>query len=184
MTHLTDRIAEFVFGELSASEMAEGQRHLAQCSDCRQQVENFQGTYAMLKTSPDADPPRRILFEFEKRQTPGWIWRWLAPMASSAAIALAIVTLTPRPQPQIIERAGKQEVAAATATPAPAPVAQQINYQQLIDDLRAELKARDAADTKEFQRVGGRMILLEAYQQSIDRDVAETKSAMQLLAAK
>src|SRR5436190_23660522 len=103
MTHLTDKIAEFVFGELSASEMTEGQRHLAQCPDCRQQVERFQGTYAMLKTSPDTEPPRRVLFEFEKRPTSAWIWRWLAPMATSAAVAVAIVTLTPRPQPQIIE---------------------------------------------------------------------------------
>jgi anti-sigma-K factor RskA len=181
MTHLTDKVAEFVFGELSASEMAEGQRHLAQCSDCRQQVENFQGTYAMLKTSPDAEPPRRILFEFEKRQTPGWIWRWLAPMATSAAVALAIVTLTPRPQPQIIERVVKQEVPAATSPAA----AQPVNYQKLIDDLRAEMKARDAANSQELQRMGGRVVYLEASQHSMDRDVAETQSSMQyLLAAK
>jgi hypothetical protein len=184
MTHLTEKVAEFVFGELSPSEMAEGQRHLAQCSECRQQVDQFQNTYAMLKASPDAEPPRRILFEFEKRQAAGWVWRWLGPMAASAAVALAIVTLTPRPQPQVIEHVSKQEVAAATPAPTPAPGAQQINYQQVIDDLRTELKERDVAEGKEFQRVRGQMALLEAYQQSMDRDIAESKSAMQYLASK
>ena len=66
MSHLNEKIAEFIFGELSEQEMADAQRHLAQCSDCREQVEQFQTTYAMLKSSPDAEPPRRILFEFEK----------------------------------------------------------------------------------------------------------------------
>jgi anti-sigma factor RsiW len=165
MSHLSEKLAEFVFGELSAPEMAEAQRHLAECADCRQEIESFQSTYAMLKSSPDAEPPRRILFEFEKPRATGWIWRWLAPMAASAAVAWAVVTFSPRPQPQV------------------ASVQQQAAVQQLIDGIRAELKDRDAAETKEFQRVRGQMELLEAYQQSLDRDIAESKSAMQLYAA-
>lgn len=178
MTHVTDKIAEFVFGELSASEMAEGQRHLAQCSDCRQQVESFQGTYAMLKASPDTEPPRRVLFEFEKRPTPGWIWRWLAPMATSSAVAVAIVSLSPRPQPQIIERVVQQQVAA----PAPA-AAQPVNYQQIVDELRAELKKRDVEQAKQFDRVRDEMMFLHRTQQALEKDTDLNSSAIQKYAA-
>jgi hypothetical protein len=178
MTHLTDKIAEFVFGELSAAEMAEGQRHLTQCSDCRQQVENFQGTYAMLKTSPDAEPPRRILFEFEKPQASGWIWRWLAPMATSAAVAVSIVSFWPKPQPQIIERVVQQQVTA------PAPVASQpVDYQQTINELRAELQKRDAEQSKQFQRVRDEMMAFHRTQQALEKDTDWNSSEIQRYAA-
>ena len=41
MSHLSGKLAEFIFEELSASEMAETKRHVAECSDCREQVEQF-----------------------------------------------------------------------------------------------------------------------------------------------
>src|SRR5690348_3629271 len=83
-------------------------------------VEQYKSTYAFLKSSPDVEPPRRMLFEFEKPQTAAWLWRWLAPMAASAAVAFAVVTFTPRPRtpPQIVERVVQQQASA----PAPAPV--------------------------------------------------------------
>jgi hypothetical protein len=62
-------------------------------------VEHFESTYAMLKSSPDVEPPRRIMFEFEKpKAAAGWLWRWLGPMTAAAAVAFAVVTFTPRPQ--------------------------------------------------------------------------------------
>src|SRR5215831_13359658 len=100
-------------------------------------VEHFRSTYNMLKSSPDVEPPRRIMFEFEKPRQAAWLWRWLAPMAASAAVAFAVVTFTPRLQapPQIVERVVQQQV----STPAPTPV----DYQQQIDELRTELQKRD-----------------------------------------
>jgi anti-sigma factor RsiW len=106
-SHLTEKLAEFVFEELPMPEMAEGRRHLAECSDCREQVEQFQSTHAMLRTSVDVEPPRRIMLEFEKPRVASWMRRWLAPMAASAAVALAVVTFVPRPQPQIVELANE-----------------------------------------------------------------------------
>src|SRR3954470_1205476 len=140
MTHITEKVAEFVFEELTPSAMADARLHLTQCQECRKRVEEFQSTYAMLKTSPDHELPRRILFEFEKPRSTSWIYRWLAPMATSAAVALAIVTLAPRPQPQpqIIERVVQQQQASA--------VPQQVNYQQMIDEIRTELKKQNAED--------------------------------------
>ena len=97
MSHLNERIADYVFEELSSGEMAEAGRHIAECSDCRTQVENFQRTHKMLKTSPDVDPPRNIVFEFEKpvRHTAGSFWRWLAPVSAAAALVVGIAVAAP-----------------------------------------------------------------------------------------
>jgi anti-sigma-K factor RskA len=177
MPHLTEKIAEFIFGELSAQEMAEAQRHLSECSDCRDQVEHFQTTYAMLKASPDVEPPRRILFEFEKPRTSAWIWRWLAPMAASAAVAAVVVTFTPRPQqpPQVIERVVREQAAA--------PPAQPVDYQKIIDDLREEIKQRDAAQARQLQDVRHDVALLDKYQQSVERETWDNGASIQKLAA-
>jgi anti-sigma-K factor RskA len=179
MPHLKEKVAEFIFGELSAQEMADAQNHLAQCADCRQQVEHFQTTYAMLKTSHDVEPPRRIMFEFDKPRAAAWIWRWLGPMAASAAVAAAVASFTPRPQsqPQIIQRIVQQP------GPAAAAASQPVDYQQMIDDLRAELKKRDTQQVKEFQRVRGEMALWEAYQLKLERDTDSNASQIQLLAS-
>ena len=182
-SHVKERLAEFVFGELSASEMAEGRRHLTECADCRQQVELFQHTHAMLKTSPDAEPPRRIIFEVEKKSVAPWVWRWLAPMAASAAVALAVVSVAPRPQPQIVERVIQQQAAAQ-------PAAQPIDYEKIISELRAsqevwlasELKKREVEQAREIQRVRGDVAQLDAYQQRLYRDNAENKASIQYLA--
>jgi hypothetical protein len=177
MPHLTEKVAGFIFGELSAQEMTDAQRHLAQCSDCREQVEQFQTTYAMLKTSTDVEPPRRILFEFEKPRLAAWVWRWLAPMAASAVVAGAVVTFTPRPQPQVIERIVQQP---ATI---PLPTSQPVDYQQIITELRADVKRHDVEQVKEFQRMRGEMALWEAYQLKLERDTDSNSSQIQLLAA-
>jgi len=177
MPHLTEKVAEFIFGELSPQEMAEAQRHLTQCSDCRQQVEQFQTTYAMLKTSPDVESPRRILFEFEKPRTSAWIWRWLAPMAASAAVAAVVVTFTPRPQQPspIIQRVVEQH--------ASAPQAQPVDYQKIIDDLREEMKQRDAAHARQLQEVRHDVALLDNYQRSVERETWDNASSIQRLAS-
>jgi len=177
MPHLTEKIAEFSFGELSAQEMADAQRHLAQCPGCREQVEQFQTTYAMLKTSSDVEPPRSIMFEFEKPRAAAWIWRWLAPMAASAAVAALVVTLTPRPQqpPQIIERRVVEQQAAAGQ-------AQPVDYQKIIDDLKEEIKQRDAAQSRQLQQVRHDVALLDNYQRTVERETWDNAGSIQQLA--
>ena len=167
--HVNERIAEFVFEELSAAEMTDAKRHLAQCTDCREQVEQFQTTHAMLRTSADVEPPRRVMFEFEKRQEATWIWRWLAPMAASAAVAFAVVSLTPRPAPQIVDRVVQQQ---APVSQAVQPVAAEpVDYQKIQAWLTSELNRRDAAHTTELRRVKGDIAWLERFQ-----DVVSTKT--------
>jgi hypothetical protein len=188
MNHINDKIADFVFQELSLQEMKAATTHLAECSGCREQVEQFQSIHARLKTSPDLEPPRRVLFEFEKPRVSSWMWRWLAPMAASAAVSLAVVNLaSPRQTPpQVIEHVVPQQTAA------PAPSAQPINYQEIVNQLQAadrawledELKKRDAVHAKEIQRVRGEVDNLAFYQRIVDRDTQENKRDVQLLAAR
>src|SRR2546423_15026168 len=92
MTHLGEHITDFVFGELSASEMDEARRHIAGCEACRQEVEQFERTRSMLKMLPDVEPPRSIVFEVER---PGTAWRWLVPVAAAAAILIAVLIALP-----------------------------------------------------------------------------------------
>jgi hypothetical protein len=184
MRHVTDKIAEFVFAELSETEMVETKRHLAQCADCREQVGQFETTRMMLKTSPDVEPPRRILFEFERSRVATWMWRWLAPMAASAAVAFAVVQFTPRPQPQIVEHVVTQ--------PAVQPAAEAVDYQRIINELRAservwlanELTKQNLSHARELLRVRGELDQLEGYQRASYREIVDNSRSIQLLAAK
>jgi hypothetical protein len=184
MTHITDKIADFVFQELSARDLSDFKEHVGACSTCRKQVEEFQRTLSMLKVSPEIEPPRSICFEFEKPRTPSWLWRWMAPMAASAAVALAVVSFAPR-QVQIVER-----VVDRPATQQPA--AQPIDYQRIVNDVRAaeqawlenELKTRDASQSKDVLRLRGELQALDFYQRSLQRETWENARDVQLLAAK
>jgi hypothetical protein len=176
MSHLSEKLAEFVFEELPMPEMVEARLHVAECSDCRHQVEQFQATHAMLKMSPDAEPPRRIMFEFEKSRAASWMWRWLAPMAAAAAVALAVVSFVPRPQGQIVERVVQQQAAAQPSQVAAEPV----DYQKIQEWLTKELNKRDAAQGKDLQRVRGEVAELYKTQRV---DYRQTAEAMQYLVA-
>ena len=178
--HISERIADFVFEELPAAEMVETRQHLTQCFGCREQVEQFQMTHAMLKSSPDAEPPRPIMFEFDKPRTASWIWRWLGPMAVSATVALAVVNFAPRPQPQIVERLVQQQ-----APPQPGSVAAQpVDYEKIQIWLASEVSRQTAAQVKEVQRMRGELALLDRYQREMERETIENGSSIQLLAQK
>src|SRR5262245_35347463 len=183
MTHITDKIADFVFQELPAQELSQVEEHIGKCSFCRKQVEEFKATVSMLKASPEIEPPRNIYFEFEKRRAASWLWRWVAPMAASAAIALAIVNFVPR-EVRVVERVVDQ--------PVMQPAAQPIDYQKILNELRAseqlwlenELQKRDASQGKEVQRLRGELAALDYYQHALQRETWENARDVQLLAAK
>lgn len=182
MSHLSEKLAEFVFGELSTFEMAEAKRHLADCADCRQQVEQFQRTHALLKASPDVEPPRRIIFEVEKPVFTPWVWRWAGPMAASAAVALAIVTFMPVRQPAPVERI--VTVGAVSGRPGGSESAPKVDYEKIQVWLTAEMNKRDLAQRKEIQRVRGELALLDSLQRAVYKETLENASTIQLLAQK
>jgi len=95
MSHITDKVAEFVFEELSSSEMTEARKHVASCDECKVRVEQFQHTLSMLKTSPELEPPRDIVFEFEKRPAKRF-WQWMPATVAVAALLLITIALAGR----------------------------------------------------------------------------------------
>src|SRR5437867_3434548 len=180
MSHLSDKLTELIFEELSASEMAEAKRHLAQCSDCRQQVEQFQRTHAMLRALPDVDPPRHIIFAPPER--PAWLgifdWRAALPVSAAVALILAMFVLfSPNPAPVIV------------SVPAPAPPTvqvQNVDYDRITREVgqseRVWLAGEVEKRGKEIQRLQGSLDYYEHLQHDVWKVPLENAGSIQLLA--
>jgi hypothetical protein len=183
MAHLNDKLADFFYEELPATEMAEAQRHVAKCADCRAQVQLFEQTHLALKILPDAELPRRVVFAAPERQARWAVldWRFLAPMAAAlAALVIAIMpasSLAPAPGP------------APVTAPAPAPVVTQpqtIDYDRIVDQVRQsdrewfadQLEKRD----REIRQLQGQIAYYESYQRTVMKETLVNASSIQLLA--
>jgi anti-sigma factor RsiW len=194
MPHLSEKIAEYVLGELSENETADAARHLENCPACRNEVEAFRSTHAFLRTSPDLEPPRRIIFEAEKRPF-AWM-RWI-PVGAAAAVMLAVVLAAPvhvqwgdsRLTVTLGEAAPPASIP-ASASQQPAP--QAVNYEEIAatlgetqqEWLAGELRARDSAHSQEIQRLRADLAYLENMQRVMYRDTIENASSIQLLASR
>ena len=95
----------------------------------------------------------------------------------------ARLAVRPQPQPQIVEHFVPQQQQPVVQS-ALSPAAQPVDYQKMINELRAELKARDAAQAKEMQRIHGKVDLLDNYQLAVERDTLDNSRSIQLLAAR
>jgi hypothetical protein len=195
MAHLKEKIAELVFGELPGEEMTEARLHLEGCGDCRNEVEAFQRTQAFLRVSRDSDPPRQIIFESEKNSS---VRRWLIPVGAAAAVLLAVLVALPihlqwRDSQLIIAFGAIPETAAPVPGPAVVvrePIVQPVDYERIIAAVRAqqegwlrdELQARDAANTRQVQRLSGDIAYLESMQRVMYRETLDNASTIQLLA--
>jgi negative regulator of sigma E activity len=179
MNHLEDKVADFFYGELSASEMGDARNHVAECADCRVQVANFERTHLALKASPDQDPPRHIVFAPPGRRPWRSVFDWPAAvpsLAAAAALIIAVmVAMRPVPAP------------ASVSTPAPVVVqAQDVDYNRIIDGVRqserawlvGELEKRD----REIRQLQGELAYYESFQRSVLRQTMENASSVQLLA--
>ena len=193
MKHLGERITDYVFGELSASEMAEVKSHLLQCADCTKEVDQFQRTHSVLKASPDVNPPRSMVFEFEK---PGMnrFWRWVAPIAAAAVLVIGVALTAPVQ----IQWEGSQltiafgKIAAPAAPPAvasqPAVVerilTEPVDYARIEKWIDDELGRKTAGQAKETLRLQGQLAYLESLQLANERNIMATESSFQLLASR
>jgi predicted anti-sigma-YlaC factor YlaD len=158
MSHLTEKLAEFVFEELPEPEMAEAKRHLTECASCREQVERFQQTFLKLKVAPDVELPRNIVFDFE-RPAKSRVWRWFPAAAAIAALLLITIAL-----------AGRVHI--------------QWHDSQLtiaFGEITAPSTDQDALEV-EIQRLQGHVAYLESRQQVFERDAILTASTIELLA--
>jgi anti-sigma factor RsiW len=194
MTHLGERITDFVFGELSVAEMAEARQHMAECAECRGEVQQAERTYAMLKASPDVEPPRHIVFEAEKRSI---AWKWFASFAVAAALVIAVLIAVPTQvqwhDSQLSISFGKVQTPAVTSAVAALPVvlqpAQPIDYDKVAQQVQnsqhewfvSELKKRDVQQTLELKRLQGQLVDLNAQQKLMDVQTIGNASNIQLL---
>jgi hypothetical protein len=180
MAHLKDKLADFFYKELSATEMTDAKRHVEECADCRLQIQEFERMHVVLRSAPDWDPPRNIVFsEPQRRVWFSWFdWRPLATSAAVAAlIAGFIVRLTPVPASM---------PAAMPAVPPTILQAEKVDYGQIVNDVRqserawviGELRSRD----QEIQRLRAEVAYYDSFQRAVMKETFENGSAIQLLA--
>ena len=205
MSHLEDRLAEFVFEELSEPEMEQARRHVAQCLECQGRVTGFQRVRESLERVPDVDVPRRVVFvESEASSKRSWLpTGWLVPIGAAAAFVLVVLLIVPM---QLDWRDGGVTIAFGNMPAVPAPAPQpapiqelalepaSIDYARLADDvaaldrawLEAELNTRLSAINSEYQSdmrsVRGEMDYLVRLQEAATRDTIENSTNILLLA--
>jgi len=154
MTHLGDKLAEFFYRELPPAEMSEAQRHVDSCAECRHEISQFEKMHLSLRTIPELDPPRRIVFT--SRERAAWFswfdWR----SAVSATIAAVVVTFIVN-----VSFLRQAPVSGADRT-----------------WLATELEKRD----QEIQRLQGQLAYYENFQRTVMKETLENGSAIQLLA--
>src|SRR5262245_51984798 len=185
MAHLNDKIAEFFYEELPASEMVEARRHVAACGECRTQLQLFGKTHLALKALPEAEPPRRVVFAPAARPARWGVldWRFLAPMG--AAVAALILAVMPARFP------APPSVPVAVTAPASAPVVpqaqpQNIDYDRIVDQVRQADRAwfadQLAKRDREIRQLEGQLAYYESYQRTLVKETIENASSIQLLA--
>jgi anti-sigma factor RsiW len=149
MTHLGERITDYVFGEMSGKELEEARRHIADCSQCRDEVSQVERTRATLRLSQDLEPPRHTTFEVEKR--PAFSWRWLAPIGAAAAVIIAVLIAAP----MSIQWNESQLTIAFGTAPAPAvrnetanvqspvrTISEPVDYERIISEVQKQLRSQ------------------------------------------
>ena len=204
MSHLAERLAEFVYEELTASEMEEARQHVAQCLECQGRVSEFQKVQHALETVPDVEVPRRVVFvESRKSVTRTWVpLRWLVPSATAAALVLALVIGGPiqfdRHESGMtiafgaLPEAEPLQVAAQPVVVPPQPVDYELVVARVTAEqqawLESELESRiqgiSAANGREVQRLRAEMAYLSDLQRAALRDTLVNASSIQLLAAR
>jgi anti-sigma factor RsiW len=153
MSHLGERVADYLVGEMTESEAAEASEHIRQCSDCSSQVAAFKHTLAMLQSVPDREPPRPLVFEAERKSQPAasWLWRWASP--AIAAVAASILTVMLMSPASDTERS-----------------------------WQAELQRRDQAHQEDLLRLRTELALLEKNQGLAKSEAWKTAIDVQMLA--
>jgi anti-sigma factor RsiW len=157
MSHLGERIADYLVGEMTESEAVEASEHLRQCSDCSKQVDAFKRTLAMLQSVPDREPPRPLVFEVEQaKPSMAWLWRWASPAVAAVAASILTVMLM---SPSSAEPSRDQAW------------------------LAAQLQKRDQAHIEDLQRLQSALAYLGKQQQLTTNNSLETARNIQLFLA-
>jgi len=183
MSHLDERIAEYVLGEFAEADKTSADLHVRECAACAARVNEFRKTFSLLRSVPDVDPPQRIVFETEKRQVQALFWRWLAPALSAVAAALltALFLTQATPAPTTQTAANSQPAAAAIPVDAQAVVGQV--QESCAQWLAMEQANGDPERSQEVQRVCSELAYWQSQQRAASRESFDTARSLQLLVA-
>jgi anti-sigma factor RsiW len=102
----SDHLRDYAFDEVSAGERLAIERHLAECADCAQELDQLRLTTAALRVLPDREIPQRIAFVSDKVFQPSLLARIFGArlgFASACVLAAALVVFAyrrPAPAPQ------------------------------------------------------------------------------------
>jgi anti-sigma factor RsiW len=117
--HLGDLVSAFLDGELTPSERAEADAHLAGCPACRAELASTASMRALMRGLPPVEPPvgfMDLALRSHRRRRPA------AALAAAAAVAAVVgMALTPRSD-EVAPPVGRLVEAHATATPGGDPV--------------------------------------------------------------
>ena len=209
MSHLEDRLAEFVCEELTGPEMATARQHVAQCLECQGRVAGFRKVQHSLEQLPDVEVPRRMVFvpsetQSKRRWAP---LRWGIPSAIAVALVLTVLlggsfrferndsgfvfALGPVSEPtQTVEL----QAVLAEVPVSPTVDYASLDYAQIVDRIREEeegwLRAEidqvvselEVVGDQEIQRLRAELQYFSELQRSARRFAYENASSIQLLA--
>ena len=189
----TDRLSEYLDGELTPAERADVDRHLTQCAECRSTLEDLRGVVSEAALLQDGRPARDLWSGIAARIAPDG--RQLArvspfrraissrlsftlPQLAAAGIALMVLSgglvwMARSGDP----RADFDPLNAQSAPPSPAPIVAPVNfadphYDEAIADLERTLEAGRTKLDPETVRV------LEENLGAIDRAIDQCRRAL------
>ena len=140
-------VKAWMLGEVDRREKGMYEQHLAQCQECRVELDRLRLTRTALLTLPDEEPPRRIAFVSDRVFEPRWwqrMWQSGPAMGFASAALLAGAILVhgfTRPIPVVT---------------APSPVAQvdtariERRVNAAVAQAVAEIERRDDAKHREI----------------------------------
>jgi anti-sigma factor RsiW len=139
----TELLRDYAFDELPTGDRPAIERHLAECADCAQELDQLRLTTAALRMLPDREIPQRIAFVSDKVFQPSPLVRFFGArlgFASACVLAAALLVFAyHRPAPQ-------QVVAVAP------PAVNTADFSKQIDDAVtkavAQVRQEDAKMTQ------------------------------------
>ena len=189
----TDRLSEYLDGELTPAERADVDRHLTQCAECRSTLEDLRGVVSEAALLRDARPARDLWSGIAARIAPDGQPRaqvspfrraissrlsFTLPQLAAAGIALMVLSgglvwMARSGDP----RADFDPLNAQSGSPSPTPIVAPVNfadqhYDEAIADLERTLEAGRTKLDPETVRV------LEENLGAIDRAIDQCRRAL------
>lgn len=191
---MEEKLNDHIDGYLSETESAEVERHLRECSACRQEAEEIRALHGAVAELPREIPPPADLW----RQTaaaaraarpragrgPAWapLASWTRPMLAAAAALLVVATAAVT----LIVVRGRGETGPATRPVAPIPQ-EQYAGSSLVPDIaaaeaefnRASAQLLEVLDRRRAELPADTIQTLDENLEKINQAIAEARAALE-----